>query len=88
MRLMSDILVLAFQTLPMVIVLSVLSGLLIYFGILPWILRLMSLLLEKTLRILRRFFATVLHPRTFNSGIQIATHVLVRRFLLRRPHGG
>jgi CNT family concentrative nucleoside transporter len=44
-------LVLAFQTLPMVIVLSVLSGLLIYFGILPWILRLMSLLLEKTLRI-------------------------------------
>jgi CNT family concentrative nucleoside transporter len=44
-------LVLAFQTLPMVIVLSVLSGLLIYFGILPWILRLMSLLLEKTLKI-------------------------------------
>lgn len=44
-------LVLAFQTLPMIIVISVLSGLLIYFGILPWILRLMSLLLEKTLRI-------------------------------------
>lgn len=44
-------LVLAFQTLPLVIVLSVLSGLLIYFGILPWILRLMSLLLEKTLKI-------------------------------------
>jgi CNT family concentrative nucleoside transporter len=44
-------LVLAFQTLPMIIVLSVLSGLLIYFGILPWILRLMSLLLEKSLKI-------------------------------------
>jgi CNT family concentrative nucleoside transporter len=44
-------LVLAFQTLPLIIVLSVLSGLLIYFGILPWILRLMSLLLEKTLKI-------------------------------------
>jgi CNT family concentrative nucleoside transporter len=44
-------LVLAFQTLPMIIVLSVLSGLLIYFRILPWILRLMSLLLEKTLKI-------------------------------------
>jgi CNT family concentrative nucleoside transporter len=44
-------LVLAFQTLPMIIVLSVLSGLLIYFGILPWILRLMSLLLERTLKI-------------------------------------
>lgn len=44
-------LVLAFQTLPMIIVISVLSGLLIYFGILPWILRLLSLLLERTLRI-------------------------------------
>lgn len=44
-------LVLAFQTLPMIVVLSVLSGLMIYFGILPWILRLMSLLLEKTLKI-------------------------------------
>jgi CNT family concentrative nucleoside transporter len=44
-------LILAFQTLPMIILLSVLSGLLIYFGILPWILKLMSLLLEKTLKI-------------------------------------
>jgi len=44
-------LVLAFQTLPMIIVISVLSGLLIYFGILPWILRVMSLLLERTLKI-------------------------------------
>jgi CNT family concentrative nucleoside transporter len=44
-------LVLAFQTLPMVIVISVLSGLLIYWGILPFILRLMSGLLEKTLKI-------------------------------------
>ncbi|MEJ8566303.1 NupC/NupG family nucleoside CNT transporter [Elongatibacter sediminis] len=43
--------ILAFQTLPLVIVISVLSGLLIYSGILPVILRLMSLLLEKTLRI-------------------------------------
>ena len=43
--------VLAFQTLPMIIVISVLSGLLIYWRILPLILRLMSLLLEKTLRI-------------------------------------
>jgi CNT family concentrative nucleoside transporter len=44
-------LVLAFQTLPLVIVISVLSGLLIYSGILPWILRLLSLLLERTLKI-------------------------------------
>jgi len=44
-------LVLAFQTLPMIIVISVISGLLIYWRILPMILRLMSLLLEKTLRI-------------------------------------
>ena len=44
-------LVLAFQTLPMIVVLSVLSGLMIYFGILPWILRLMSLLLVNTLKI-------------------------------------
>lgn len=44
-------LILAFQTLPLVIVISVLSGLLIYWRILPWILRLMSLVLEKTLRI-------------------------------------
>jgi concentrative nucleoside transporter, CNT family len=43
--------VLAFQTLPMIIVISVLSGLLIYWRILPVILRLMSLLLQKTLRI-------------------------------------
>jgi CNT family concentrative nucleoside transporter len=43
--------VLAFQTLPMIIVISVLSGLLIYWRMLPVILRLMSLLLEKTLRI-------------------------------------
>lgn len=43
--------VLAFQTLPMIIVISVLSGLLIYWRILPVILRLMSMLLEKTLRI-------------------------------------
>lgn len=44
-------LILAFQILPMVIVVSVLSGLLIYWRILPMILQLMSLLLEKTLRI-------------------------------------
>lgn len=44
-------LVLAFQTLPMIIVISVLAGLLIYWGILPFILRLMSLLLEKSLKI-------------------------------------
>ena len=43
--------VLAFQTLPMIIVISVLSGLLIYWRILPLILRLMSLLLEKTLNV-------------------------------------
>lgn len=43
--------ILAFQTLPLVIVISVLSGLLIYWRILPWILRLMSVVLEKTLRI-------------------------------------
>lgn len=43
--------ILAFQTLPMVLVISVLSGLLIYAGILPLILRAMSLLLERTLRI-------------------------------------
>jgi CNT family concentrative nucleoside transporter len=43
--------VLAFQTLPLVIVISVLSGLLIYWRVLPMILRLMSLLLEKTLQI-------------------------------------
>jgi len=44
-------LVLAFQTLPMIIVISVLAGLLIYWGILPLILRLMSMLLEKSLKI-------------------------------------
>jgi CNT family concentrative nucleoside transporter len=43
--------ILAFQTLPMVIVISVLSGLLIYFRILPMVLRLMSLLLQKTLQV-------------------------------------
>ena len=43
--------VLAFQTLPMIIVISVLSGLLIYWRILPLLLRLMSLLLEKTLKV-------------------------------------
>jgi len=43
--------VLAFQTLPMIIVISVLSGLLIYWRILPLILRLMSLLLERTLQV-------------------------------------
>ena len=43
--------VLAFQTLPMILIISVLSGLLIYWRILPLILKLMSLLLEKTLNI-------------------------------------
>ena len=43
--------VLAFQTLPMILVISVLSGLLIYSRILPLILRLMSLLLERSLRV-------------------------------------
>ncbi len=43
--------ILAFQTLPMVLVISVLSGLLIYWRILPWILRGMSLLLERTLNV-------------------------------------
>ena len=41
----------AFQVLPLVIVMSALSALLWYWRILPVILRLMSLLLEKTLRI-------------------------------------
>jgi CNT family concentrative nucleoside transporter len=43
--------ILAFQTLPMILVISVLSGLLIYSRILPLILRLMSLLLERSLKV-------------------------------------